>query len=82
MCGPHVYKDEWTPTVGESLNCLREPLNEKDKTVAQLLAFLRIMHRHFYASSRSYIMLHGGCCCISKLGKDALRPVCEKIRNL
>ena len=28
--GHHVYKDEWTPTVGESLNCVREPLNEKD----------------------------------------------------
>ena len=22
--GHHVYKDEWTPTVGESLNCVRE----------------------------------------------------------
>ena len=31
MRGHHVYKDEWTPTVGESLNCVREPLNEKDK---------------------------------------------------
>lgn len=26
--GHHVYKDEWTPTLGESLNCVREPLNE------------------------------------------------------
>ena len=31
VCGHHVYKDEWTPTVGESLNCVREPLNEKEK---------------------------------------------------
>ena len=31
VCGHHIYKDEWTPTVVESLNCVREPLNEKDK---------------------------------------------------
>ena len=29
--GHHVYKDEQTPTVGESFNCVRELLNEKDK---------------------------------------------------
>lgn len=33
----HVYKDEWTPTVGESLNCVREPLNEKDKNAVAVM---------------------------------------------
>ena len=26
----HVYKDDWTPTLGEILECKREPPNEKD----------------------------------------------------
>ena len=37
MRGHHVYKDEWTPTVGESLNCVREPLNEKDKNAVAVM---------------------------------------------
>ena len=37
MRGHHVYKDEWTPTVGESLNCGQEPLNEKDKTAVAVM---------------------------------------------
>ena len=28
--GHHVYKDDWTPTLGEILECKREPQNEKD----------------------------------------------------
>ena len=35
--GYHVYKDELTPTVGKSLNCLREPLNEKDKNAVAVM---------------------------------------------
>ena len=35
--GHHVYKDEWTPTVGKSLNCVREPLNEKDKNTVAVM---------------------------------------------
>lgn len=35
--GHHVYKDEWTPTVGESLNCVREPLNGKDKNAVAVM---------------------------------------------
>ena len=35
--GHHVYKDEWTPTLGESLNCVREPLNEKDKNAVAVM---------------------------------------------
>lgn len=35
--GHHVYKDEWPPTVGENLNCVREPLNEKDKNAVAVM---------------------------------------------
>lgn len=35
--GHHVQKDEWTPTRGESLNCVREPLNEKDKNAVAVM---------------------------------------------
>ena len=27
--GHHVYKDDWTPTLGEILECKREPQKEK-----------------------------------------------------
>ena len=30
VCGHHLYKDDWTPTLGEILGCKREPQNEKD----------------------------------------------------
>ena len=35
--GHHVYKDEWTPTVGKSFNCMRELLNEKDKNAVAVM---------------------------------------------
>ena len=35
--GHHVYKDGWTPTVGECWNCMREPLNKKDKNAVAFM---------------------------------------------
>ena len=35
--GHHVYKEEWILTVSESLNCVREPLNEKDKNAGAVI---------------------------------------------
>ena len=29
--GHHVYKDRWTPRLGETLQCLREEGNSKDR---------------------------------------------------
>ena len=29
--GHHVYKDRWTPRVGETLQCLREEGNREDR---------------------------------------------------
>ena len=35
--GQHVYKEEWTPIVGESLDCKREPLNVKDANAVAVM---------------------------------------------
>lgn len=35
--GHHVYKDIWTPTIGESLHCMRELLNKKDKYAVAIM---------------------------------------------
>lgn len=35
--GYYVYKDEWIFIVGESLNCVRELLNEKDKNTVVVM---------------------------------------------
>ena len=32
-----VYKDEWTPFIGESLNCMREPQNVTDKNAVAVM---------------------------------------------
>ena len=31
VCGYHVYRDNWTPVIGERLNCEREEENPRDR---------------------------------------------------
>ena len=31
VCGYHVYQGNWTPTIGEQLNCQREDENPRDR---------------------------------------------------
>ena len=51
--GHQVYKDEWTPTVGKSLNCVREPLNEKDKNAVAVMWDEKVV---------SHVPLSYSCC--------------------
>ena len=31
VCGYYVYQDNWTPVIGERLNCEREEENPRDR---------------------------------------------------
>ena len=41
----HVYKDIWTPVIGEVLNCAREPQNRYDKNAVTIMRYGTIVGR-------------------------------------
>ena len=41
--GHHVYKDIWTPTIGESLHCMRELLNKEDKYAVAIIKDTKVV---------------------------------------
>ena len=43
VCGHHVYKDIWTPGLGETLQCLREEENGKDRFAVAVYKDLSIV---------------------------------------
>ena len=55
--GYHVYQDNWTPVIGERLNCEREEENPRDRyavpirksgdTVGHVLNFLIVKKENF-----------------------------------
>ena len=67
--GHHVYKDIWTPRMGETLQCLREEGNSKDRFAVAVYKDLSIVGHVPRAISTlcSVFFRHGGiiCCVVS-----------------
>ena len=45
ITGHHVYKDIWTPAVGETLICEMEPYNTKDQYAVKITSSGRVVGR-------------------------------------
>ena len=67
-----------------SITILSLPPSPPSFDLAQLLAFLRLLKCIVFtpAGDLTSFDREAVSCFISKLGKDALRPVCEKVGNL
>ena len=44
--GYHVYQDNWTPVIGERLNCEREEENPRDRYAVAIRNAVAAMYRH------------------------------------
>ena len=61
MTGHHVYKESWTPEVGENIGCSREPTNQYDRHAVAACLYGEVVGHISRAISKpcSYALLAG-----------------------
>ena len=71
ITGHHVYKDVWTPSLGEELCCEREPNNPRDKHAVKVVKNTETVGHVPRAISpyMTYILANGGEVTVKVIGK-------------